>query len=407
MKRKHLCLSFYTFEESINQNVMKYLGIAAEELQAKGAIHTAREIAQQPLLWKKIYQLVKEQKSAFQEFMNIAGDVDRIILTGAGTSAFIGLSLRGSFQRKKNILTEALSTTDLVSHPKDYFHADIPTLLISFARSGNSPESVAAVSLADEICKTCHHLIITCNSDGLLANHKSTNRKYVFTLPQEANDQSLAMTSSYSGMLLAGKLLAGIENLEEKLENVNTISTYADKVINYYAADLRQLAEADFKRAVFLGAGPFFGTATESHLKLQELSDGKVICKNDSYLGFRHGPKAVIDGTTLVVYIFSNNSYALQYEIDLVDAMKKGNHPMIEVGISEKAVAGVKLDYNFIFSENGIAVDEDFLAIASVVPSQVLAFFKSLQLGLKPDAPSATGAITRVVEGVQIYNMKK
>jgi tagatose-6-phosphate ketose/aldose isomerase len=108
-----------------------------------------------------------------------------------------------------------------------------------------------------------------------------------------------------------------------------------------------------------------------------------------------------------VVYIFSNNSYSLQYEKDLVDAMKKGNHPLIEVGISESAVEGVKLDYNFIFSENGSVVDEDFLAICSVVPAQVLAFFKSLQLGLKPDTPSATGAITRVVEGVQIYNMKK
>jgi tagatose-6-phosphate ketose/aldose isomerase len=329
---------FYIFEVSTNQNVMKYLGIGEEELQLKGATHTAREIVQQPLLWKKIYHQVKEQKPAFQKFLDSTNDVERIILTGAGTSAFIGLSLRGSFQRKKNILTEAISTTDLVSHPKDYFHPDIPTLLISFARSGNSPESVAAVALADEICKTCHHLIITCNSEGLLALHPSTNKKFVFTLPKEANDQSLAMTSSYSGMLLAGKLLAGIESLDEKWDNVQMISTYADKVINYYAADIRQLAEADFKRAVFLGAGPFFGTATESHLKLQELTDGKVICKNDSYLGFRHGPKAVIDGTTLVVYIFSNNSYSLQYEKDLVDAMKKGNHPLIEVGISESAV---------------------------------------------------------------------
>ena len=90
---------------------------------------------------------------------------------------------------------------------------------------------------------------------------------------------------------------------------------------------------------------------------------------------------------------------------DLVGAMKTGRKPFFEIGISEKPLNDVKLDFQFNFSNNGLNVREDFLAIASVIPSQVLAFFKSLQLGLKPDAPSTTGAITRVVEGVHIYSM--
>jgi tagatose-6-phosphate ketose/aldose isomerase len=386
---------------------MKYLGFGLDELTQKGAIHTAREISQQPVLWKKIYDQVLNQKDALRDFFQVTQDVKRIILTGAGTSAFIGLSLRGAFQRNRNIVTEAISTTDLVSHPHDYFQQDVPTLVISFARSGNSPESVAAVSIADKLCKTCYHLIITCNAEGLLAIHKTKNRKFVFNLPAEANDQSLAMTSSYSGMLLSGNLIAELETIEKKAKAVKAIATYAEKAINYYAADIRQIAALDFKRAVFLGAGPFFGTATESHLKLQELTDGIVICKNDSYLGFRHGPKAVIDGTTLIVYIFSNNPYSLQYEKDLVQAMKKGNQPMVEIGISERPIDGVKIDHHFTLAENDESIDENLLAVASVVPAQILAFYKSLQLGLKPDAPSATGAITRVVEGVHIYSMKK
>jgi tagatose-6-phosphate ketose/aldose isomerase len=387
--------------------VMKYLGIGVEELSAKGAIHTAREISQQPELWKKIYATVVRQKGEITKFFTETQNIGRIILTGAGTSAFIGLSLRGTYQRSRSIITEAISTTDLVSHPKDYFHPSIPTLLISFARSGNSPESAAAVSLADELCDTCYHLVITCNSDGLLANHKSKNKKFVFTLPPEANDQSLAMTSSYSGMLLAGKLLADISKIDAIGPDLSSIVGYAEKVINYYTIELKQIAEFNFTRAVFLGSGPFFGTATEAHLKLQELTDGKVICKNDSYLGFRHGPKAVIDSTTLIFYIFSNDAYSQRYERDLVKAMKKGNHPLIEVGVSEHAMNDVKIDYNLILSENGKSVDEDLLAVCSVVPAQILGFYKSLQLGLKPDAPSVTGAITRVVEGVQIYNMNK
>lgn len=385
---------------------MKYLGFEVEELINKGGIHTAREIAQQPALWRKIYKQVEQEKDDLIAFLDIANTAGRIILTGAGTSAFIGLSLRGSYQRNRKIITEAISTTDLVSHPKDYFQPDVPTLLISFARSGNSPESVAAVSIADSICKTCFHLMITCNKDGLLATYQTRNKKYVFTLPEESNDQSLAMTSSYTGMLLAGMLISDIERLKQMASGVQSIATYGEKVINYLAEDIRQIANLDFTRAVFLGSGPFYGTATESHLKLQELTDGKVICKNDSYLGFRHGPKAVVDASTLVVYIFSNNAYSLKYEKDLVKAMKKGNNPLVEIGISESAMPDVKLDFHLAFSENGSHVDEELLAICSVLPAQILGFYKSLQLGLKPDAPSTSGAISRVVEGVRIYSIE-
>jgi tagatose-6-phosphate ketose/aldose isomerase len=385
---------------------MKYLGYGVEELTELGGIHTAREIAQQPALWKKIYQQVGDQKKDIEAFYQTTQSARRIILTGAGTSAFIGLSLRGVFQRGRNVITEAISTTDLVTHPQDYLQPDIPTLLVSFARSGNSPESAAVVRIADQVCNTCFHLVITCNADGLLARQATANKKLVFTLPAEANDQSLAMTSSYSGMLLAGKLMADIHRHGEFARDVQRIATYAEKVIDYYAADIRQLAAINFNRAVFLGAGPFYGTATESHLKVQELTDGKVVCKSDSYLGFRHGPKAVVDAHTLVVYIFSNNAYAFQYERDLLQAMKKGNQPLAEVAIAESNINGDKLDYNFFFSEDGQKTSEDFLTICSVVPAQILAFYKSLQLGLKPDAPSVTGAISRVVEGVQIYSLQ-
>jgi tagatose-6-phosphate ketose/aldose isomerase len=382
---------------------MKYLDFPVNELTQLGAIHTAREISQQPALWLKIWEEACTRKAEIGSFFKTAGPAKRIILTGAGTSAFIGLSLRGAFQRGTDIVTEAISTTDLVSHPKDYFHPEVPTLLVSFARSGNSPESAAAAVLADEICTHCFHLIITCNPEGHLAKYTSPNPKYIYTLPPESNDQSLAMTSSYSGMLLAGKLLASIGTVETQREAVHAIAGYAEKTIGYYASEIKQIAALDFKRAVFLGAGPLYGTATEGHLKLQELSDGRVICKNDSYLGFRHGPKAVIDGATLVVYTFSNNPYAQQYERDLVEAMKKGNHPLVEIGIAETAPEGIRLDLMMTLSDGTTTVDEEFLAIAAIVPAQLLGFFKSLQLGLKPDAPSTTGAITRVVEGVQIY----
>jgi len=385
---------------------MEYLGIDSSVLSKIGGIHTATEISQQPEVWEQVWERINMEQSALQQFLSDAlSNSTRILITGAGTSAFIGFSLRGTFQRLTGIFTEVVASTDIVSHPKDYFQTGIPTLMVSFARSGNSPESVAAVELADKFSNTCYHLIITCNSEGKLSNYRSPSCKYVFNLPKEANDQSLAMTSSYSGMLLAGILVAHINDLHAVQNSVKLIIKYARRILDEFTPELKIIAEKNFKRAVFLGSGPFYGTAMESHLKLQELSDGKVICKNDSFLGFRHGPKAIIDEATLVCYFFSNDQYAYQYEKDLVDDMRKGTSPMFEIGISDAPVPGNPRSLQlFSLSENRQPVIEAFLTVCYVLPAQFIAFYKSLHLGLMPDAPSVSGSISRVVQGVEIYS---
>jgi|WetSurMetagenome_2_1015567.scaffolds.fasta_scaffold00213_33 tagatose-6-phosphate ketose/aldose isomerase len=383
---------------------MKIWDYTIEELKEKGGYYTAKEIYSQPKVWHQVFDEVVGHKEKLGKFRNMVLQNEKlhIILTGAGTSAFIGLTLQGIFKRSWNNFTTSIATTDLVSHPMDYLNCDEPTLLISFARSGNSPESIAAVELADQICKKCFHLIITCDKDGKLANYKSKNDKYVFLLPPESNDMSLAMTSSYSGMLLAGILIAHLDELETMNRKVDILCNYGEKILNQYSKTLYDISGLDFKRVVFLGSGPQFGTATESHLKLQELTDGNIICKTDSYLGFRHGPKAVIDNTTLVVYLFSNQPYVMKYENDFVNAMKTGKKALYEVGIMETKIDSLKLDNEIILSDRN-SLEEEFLSVCNVIPAQMLGFFKSLRLGLQPDAPSESGAISRVVKGVIIY----
>jgi tagatose-6-phosphate ketose/aldose isomerase len=165
---------------------------------------------------------------------------------------------------------------------------------------------------------------------------------------------------------------------------------------------LKEVADMDFKRVIFLGSGPLLGTALESHLKLLELTDGKVVCKHDSYLGFRHGPKAIVDDTTLLVYLLSNNPYVQQYEADLIAAVNAGNWGMYSIGISEILSKNVVVDLPMVLSTES-HIDEEFLAVCSVLPAQILGFYKSIQLGLSPDNPSVNGKISRVVKGVKIY----
>ena len=371
-------------------------------------VFTEKEIRDQPALWQKIYTQVLSEKQELTTFLESATSHQnlQIILTGAGTSAFIGLSLIGTYNRNFKRITTAISTTDLVTHPLDSLEPEVPVLLISFARSGDSPESVAATQIVDQICSKVYHLIITCDASGALAKYVTDSLKYVFLLPPESNDKGLAMIGSYSGMLLTGLLVSRIAEIESLANQVSIVIQYGQKLLDL-SDQFREIAEMEFDRVIFLGSGPLFGTATESHLKVQELTDGKVICKKDSFLGFRHGPKAVINKQTLVFLLFSNQSYVTSYEADLIESLNDGQKPLYIAGIAESESMTGLLDKLFVLSDKGTQLDEEFLPVCFILPAQMIGLYKSLQFGLNPDMPSESGAISRVVQGVIIYPYNK
>ncbi|MBL7698501.1 MAG: SIS domain-containing protein [Chitinophagaceae bacterium] len=387
-------------------NGHKYFGQELLNAGLAGGIYTSREIVQQPKLWRETYDLIISQKTSLENFLKEAYSSDNleVILTGAGSSAFIGKILQGPFQKNTGKRTSAIATTDLLSHPEEYFNKENTTLLISFARSGDSPESVAAVNLANMLCKKVYHLIITCSPSGKLAREAKTSGSYVFLLPKHAADQSLVMTGSFTSMLLTGLLISQMDSIHELKKHVDLLASYAEKIITEYTPALKKVAQMDFDRVVVLGSGPLQGAAREAHLKIQELSAGKVICTCDSFLGVRHGPRAVISPTTLLIYLFSNNEYAHQYEIDLVKSVSEGEKGIFSIGISESPVKEIDLGLGINLSNGTDKLNEGLLAICSVLPAQILGYFKSIQLKLKPDNPSENGTITRVVQGVTIYN---
>jgi len=385
---------------------MNFLNCTSKYLESNGAIHTAREICQQPDVWEKTYQIFLNEKDRLLNFLQkfwTAGQ-PLVVLSGAGTSAFIGETLAGPFQKNWGICSKAVSTTDIVTHPDNYFIKTRPTLLISFARSGNSPESLHTCKLARKYCDDLYELNITCNSQGALAKQENTDHLYTVLLPEETNDVSLAMTSSYSSMLLAGLFIVHIREIEQLKSVVSVVCKSANYILDEYVTDLKDIAEMDFERMVFLGSGPLFGVAHESHLKVQEMTNGEIICKFDSFLGFRHGPKAVVNDGTIIVYLFSNRAYPGLYELDLVRSVN-------ETAAGERSIAigngyddqEFEFDLSIVFPDEIDALPEEFLSVFYVLPAQIIAFFKSLNLGLSPDAPSENGAISRVVQGVNIY----
>ena len=373
-----------------------------------GTSYMVKEISSQPKLWMETFQSISDKKEQIAAFVNKVCKIDNIevILTGAGSSAFIGEILQYAFHKNTGVPVNAIPTTDLVTHPRNFFQKAIPTLLVSFARSGDSPESVAAFELAENLTDNIYHLVITCNREGKLAK-MAVNKKnaFVFLLPEETNDQALAMTSSFTSMTLAGLLISDINNIETNEGNVKKLSAFGELILNKYTKELDQVADLDFKRIVFIGSGPLKGTAKESHLKVVELTDGQIVCQYDSFLGFRHGPKAIIDKSTLLVYIFSSDPYVYKYEADLVRSINETEDFIFSIGIGQnsKDLENLQLNLSILLSSDSNKMGDDFFSICSVIPAQILGFYKSQSLGLTPDSPSKNGGIHRVVQGVNIY----
>ena len=367
---------------------------------------TFNEIHQQPAMWRKELQALLAAKAEVSAFMHkyLTPDTD-IVLTGAGTSAFIGDALcpvmRGMWRNVRSV-----PTTDIVTHAEYLLDRERPLLLVSFARSGNSPESVAAVNLANRMCKNVAHVYITCNKSGKLAQ-QAQGRDNVLSLllPEETDDKSLAMTSSFSTMLLTCLMLGHIDRLEQDVELIEKTAKNAEVVIADYEEKLKEIAGRKFERGVFLGSGALKGIAEECHLKLQELTDGAVICKFDSFLGFRHGPKAVVNDKSLVVYLMTDQERVQRYERDLVKQVDANNKPVAQIIV----IAGNKPELPEVKADLVVQMpygykDNDFYGIVPfVLVGQLLGFYASKAHGLNPDAPSVSGNIHRVVEGVTIY----
>jgi tagatose-6-phosphate ketose/aldose isomerase len=380
------------------------LGLEESELERLGGLWTAREIAQQPAMLRETQKLLMARQGEIDGFLEplLAEPGLRIILTGAGTSAFAGECLAPLLSARLGRRVEAIATTDLVCAPHLYFEPDTPTLLVSFGRSGNSPESVAAIELADRLVKRLSHLVITCNAEGALAAYGAAPGGLTIQLPEATHDRSFAMTSSFSCMTYAAlAVFSGVAVMDQRVE---AIARATQGVIADYTSVMRTAAAEGYQRVVYLGSHIFKGLARESGLKLLELTNGALVTMFDSPLGFRHGPKTIVNNRTLIFVFFSNDAYTRSYDMDLLEELRRDNDAARVIAIT--AQDGVGLQARDEISVMGLATSDDAeLLFPYIVAPQILAFFESLRLGLRPDKPNTSGTVNRVVQGVRIHEL--
>ncbi len=382
-----------------------------EDLLELGAEITTREIYQQPDVWREafeFYQTKREEIAAFLQEIADKHDYIKVILTGAGTSAYVGDTLLPYFkevydERKWNF--NAIATTDIVANPATYLKKDVATVLVSFARSGNSPESVATVDLAKSLVDELYQVTITCATDGTLAlQAHGDDRNLLLLQPAVSNDAGFAMTSSFTSMMLTALLVFDPTEFAVKSERFEVVSSLARKVLDK-AEDVKELVDLDFNRVIYLGAGPFFGLAHEAQLKILELTAGQVATMYESPVGFRHGPKSLINDNTVVLVFGTTTDYTRKYDLDLVREVAGDQIARRVVLLSDQAF-GLENVKEVALGCGGV-LNDIYRVFPYIVYAQLFALLISLKVENKPDTPSPTGTVNRVVQGVIIHEYQK
>jgi tagatose-6-phosphate ketose/aldose isomerase len=392
--------------------LLALVNLSSAEKVKRGIVHTPREILQQPATWLRTWAQLQARLQEIQAFLSTAGlkaplnERPTVYLIGAGTSDYIGRCLHHLLRQQWQCEVVPVSSTDLLVNFSDYLIEERPYLWISFSRSGDSPEGVAVLERALAENPRISHLVISCNASGQMSQLiKDKPGSLAILLDEETNDQGLAMTSSFTNMVIAGQALAHAWSPEEYRPIVEALSEAAQAFLPVASELADQLAAQAYARACFIGSGPLAGTALESALKLLELTAGRTKTMAQTTLGLRHGPMAALDRETLLVSFLSTESKRQRYEIDLLREIERKQL----VGTSLAVIGSGASPLPQLESTQVLApaaqwpVPDLYRPAVDVLFGQLLGLFFSLESSLRPDSPSPNGAISRVVQPIGIY----
>jgi tagatose-6-phosphate ketose/aldose isomerase len=390
----------------------KLLKLPDAERQERGLLYTPGEIARQPAVWPSTLSVIGDRVDEIRRFLEargLQGDSSNrpsVSLIGAGTSDYVGQCLGGLLRDQWQCDVEAIPSTTLLTNFSEYLVPEKRRLWISFSRSGNSPEGVAVLQRALVEQPQIAHIVISCDSTGKMAQMiREQDNCLSLVLGQETNDKGLAMTGSFTNMLIGGQALAHVWSLDTYRAILAEMCSAAEAFLHQAATLAQALASRRFQRACFLGSGDLAGLAAESALKLLELSAGNVKTMSETTLGLRHGPMAALDQQTLLILFLSSDESRRRYELDLLLEIEAKNIVGLAVAVNGagRCDLGDLTKTRLLASNRTLAIPDFYRAAVDVLFGQCLGLFSSLEFGLAPDTPSPNGVLTRVVPAFGIH----
>jgi len=389
------------------------LDLPDQEKTERGLEHTPREIWQQPVTWGKTYERCRDRSAELNDVLRRAGigrgntSSPTVYLVGAGTSDYTGRALAPLLRRRWSCEVWPIASTTLLTEFEEFHRPGKEYLWISISRSGESPEGVALLEQALARHREIRHLVISCNQEGPMAQlcSRHADRAVALVLDDAVNDRGLAMTSSFTNMVLAGQCVGHLEDLAKFGDVVAEMGEMGRRLLPAAAEVAAAMTSLESTRACFVGAGVLRAVADESGLKVMELSAGKVTTIAETPLGLRHGPLSSVDGQTLFVAFLSSEPRRRGYELDLLREIDRKRLARVRAVVTAGGTEDVAPLVDYALSLNSAANFPDlYRPILDVMLGQLIGLFASMRCGLKPDQPSPSGTITRVVAPIQLYS---
>lgn len=377
-----------------------------KEQRKAGYFHTLREILQQPATW---LQTGEQMLSRSAELLQSIAGIRTIVLTGSGSSEYAGECVRLVLQNELGVSAQSIGGGILLTHGIQAIAPGVPRLMISLARSGDSPESARAIAILLETDPETTHLVFTCNANGKLATtYRDDLRVRVVVLDERTNDSSLVMTSSFTNMVLAARSLGLLREPKEYRRLIQELSAAAQSILETNVDAIAGLAQRELRRVFFLASGTRIGAAREAALKMVEMTAGRVVAMHETYLGLRHGPMSAVNPNTLTVCFLSSDPLIRAYECDLIRELNQKELGCAKLIFGEDIPSGLANSEDVVIECKGLGtIGDENMPVLDVLIGQLLGFFRCLKEGLHPDAPSSSGVINRVVQEFVLHGSEE
>lgn len=390
---------------------MRILGLKEKELKGIEGYYTCKEMVNQPYLWLEGVRIIRENQEKIKKFIDEIKSINglNIYLVGAGSSAKAAALVENYIRRVTGLEVYSVSSTNLITQPKNYIIYDKPTLLVSFGSSGNTTEGLEAVELFKKKCSKLYQMLIICSGKGELVKKYSTQEDVLYVpIPEGTKGRSMAATGEFTLLIQYALMMFDIDRFDYYVRMFKNAEVDAEYFFDRDIYKVHSIANKKYDVVAALGSNALTALASEMCLKISELSSGLQSTQFHPILEFRHGPKLIMNSMSLVSFFISNDPHTQKYEIDMLKecSENKRNSTIVAVSMDYNEEIDDNCDYYFYFNKNGFKYrDDSHIIFQYALYLQCFAILKAVDLKVSPDklGSDVSGFINKVAQGVTIY----
>lgn len=338
--------------------------------------HTYNEILSQGEVWKKVLGNCSDQLDLLNNWTKISHD--EVIFIGCGSTHYLSLSAAKVWTSLTHESARGIPSSEIWNYPLSTFPNHKP-LLVATSRSGETTETIKAIEVYKEKFNE-EILVISCYPESSMVRSAELT-----LLAAEASETSIAQTRSFSSMYILAQALAGFTSKNGNfIKELHQLPSIFFRIVKKYEPVVENLgSDPLYQHFVFLGSGVNYGLASETMLKMKEMSTS--ISEVFHFMEIRHGPMSMITKQSLVIGLISDLRKKEELQV-LRDMKVLGATTLALVENS----SGVDADYVIEFNSN----ISDLARGAIYLPLlQLLGFYHSISKGLNPDKPTNLNAV--------------